>query len=176
MAIPRPTSSDYAPFYAPYVEAVPEGVDVRFMLEAQVDEVRGLFGALSEAQGHHRYAEGKWSLKELLGHLADAERVFGYRALCMGRGEQKALPGFDEDAYVAAGHFDARPLKELLGDFIHARQANLSLFDGFTAEAWARVGNANAVQVKTCGFPYFCAGHAAHHLAVIRERYLTSLR
>ncbi|HJV22277.1 MAG TPA: DinB family protein [Holophagaceae bacterium] len=176
MAIPRPTAFDYAPFYAPYVKAVPEGVDVRFMLEAQLDEVRGLFGALSEAQGLFRYAEGKWSLKELLGHLADAERVFGYRAMCVARGEQKPLPGFDEDAYVATARFDARPLKELVTDFVLARQANLSLFDGFTEEAWSRIGNANSVQIKACGFPYFCAGHAAHHLAVIRERYLDSLR
>lgn len=176
MSIPRPTAFDYAPFYAPYVAAVPEGADVRFMLEAQIEEVRGLFGPLSEAQGLFRYAEGKWSLKELLGHLTDADRVFGYRALCVGRGEQKPLPGFDEDAYVAAARFDARPLKDLIAEFVVTRQANLALFDSFAEEAWQRIGNANAVQVKACGFPYFCAGHAAHHLKVIRERYLSSLR
>jgi hypothetical protein len=176
MSIPRPTAFDYAPFYAPYVNAVPEGTDVRFMLEAQIEEVRGLFGPLSEAQGLFRYAEGKWSLKELLGHLTDADRVFGYRALCVGRGEQKPLPGFDEDAYVAAARFDARPLRDLIAEFVVTRQANLALFDSFAEEAWSRIGNANSVQVKACGFPYFCAGHAAHHLKVIRERYLSSLR
>ena len=176
MTIPRPTPFDYAPFYGPYVAAVPDAVDVRFMLEAQIEEVRGLFGPLSEAQGLHRYAEGKWSLKELLGHLTDADRVFGYRALCVGRGEAKPLPGFDEDAYVAAARFDARPMAALIAEFVLTRQANLALFDSLDETAWNRIGNANSVQVKACGFPYFCAGHAAHHLKVIRERYLTSLR
>ncbi len=176
MAIPRPTPFDHAPFYAPYVAAVPESADVRFMLEAQLEEVRGLFGPLSEAQGLHRYAEGKWSLKEVLGHLTDAERVFGYRAFCVGRGESKPLPGFDEDAYVAAARFDARPLPSLLSEFVLVRQANLALFDAMDEGAWARIGNANSVQVKACAFPYFCAGHAAHHLGVLRERYLTTLR
>jgi hypothetical protein len=176
MRIPRPQSGDYAPFYAPYVALVPEDADVLFMLEAQEEEVRGLFGALTEAQSLFRYAEGKWSLKDLLGHLADAERVFAYRGLCIGRGETKPLPGFDEDAYVANARFDSIPLSVLLQAFLDARRASRSLFLSLPEEAWTRMGNANGVQVAARCFPYFCAGHAAHHLAVIRERYLSALR
>lgn len=176
MVVSRPAPDEFAPFYAPYVAAVPEGVDVRFMLEAQCDEVRGLFGALTEEQSRFRYAEGKWSLKELLGHLADAERVFGYRALCVGRGETQSLPGFDEDAFVGAGGFDAMPVERLLRAFLDVRAANLSLFGTMPEAAWSRVGTANGVAVSARCFPYFCAGHAGHHLAVIRERYMPGLR
>ncbi len=174
--IPRPQPGDYAPFYAPYVAMVPEDVDVRFMLEAQEEEVRGIFGALTESQALFRYAEGKWSLKELLGHLADAERVFAYRGFCIGRGESKPLPGFDEDAYVVTGRFDSIPLEQLLQAFLDARRATRSLFASLPEEAWNRMGNANGVQVAARSLPYFCAGHAAHHLRVIRERYLSALR
>lgn len=176
MAVPRPRPGDYAPFYEPYVQAVPGDADVLFMLEAQEQEVRGIYGALSEARALHRYAEGKWSLKELLGHLADAERVFAYRAVCIARGETKALPGFDEDAYVATARFDAVPVDQLLQAFLDARRASLSLFRTLPEEAWNRIGNANGVAVACRCFPYFCAGHAAHHLKILRERYLPGLR
>lgn len=146
------------------------------MLEAQEQEVRGLYGGLSEAHALYRYAEGKWSLKDMLGHLTDAERVFSYRAMCIARGEGKPLPGFDEDAYVATARFDAQPTEALLKAFVDARRATLGLFATLPEEAWARIGNANGVQVACRCFPYFCAGHAAHHLNVIRERYLPGLR
>jgi hypothetical protein len=131
---------------------------------------------MSESHALFRYAEGKWSLKELLGHMTDAERVFSYRAMCIARGETKPLPGFDEDTYVATARFDALPTEQLLQAFLDARRASLSLFHSLPEEAWARIGNANGVNVAARSFPYFCAGHAAHHLNVIRQRYLPGLR
>jgi hypothetical protein len=111
----RPAADEFAPYYARYVAAVPDG-DVLDTLERQIEETVALIDTIGEARAAHRYAEGKWSVKQLVGHMADTERIFAYRALCIARGETAPLPGFDENAYVDAANFDARALNSLLGE------------------------------------------------------------
>lgn len=171
MSLHRPVPGEYAPSYTPYVAAVPEG-DVLVFLQVQFDEVSALFSNLSEAEGAFRYAPGKWTLKDLLQHLADAERVFSYRALRIGRGDTTPLSGYEENAYAAAAHAERRSMADLLSEWQAVRAGSLSLFRSLPDHAWANAGTANGVSVTERCFPYFCAGHTAHHLAIIRERYL----
>lgn len=175
MILDRPKPGEYAPSYAPYVAAVPEG-DVLAFLQGQMDEVTTLFGGLSETQAAFRYAPGKWTLKDLLQHLIDSERVFSYRAMRVGRGDTTPLPGYEENAYAAAAHADRRPLLELLAEWQAVRAGSLGLFRGFPETAWGNVGNANGVPVTTRCFPFFCAGHTVHHLGIIQERYLPAMK
>ena len=175
MILDRPKPGEYAPSYAPYVAAVPEG-DVLAFLQVQMDEVSALFGALDETRAAFRYAPGKWTLKDLLQHLIDAERVFSYRAMRVGRGDTTPLPGYEENAFAAAAHADRRTLPDLLAEWQAVRAASLGLFRGFPDAAWGNIGNANGVPVTTRSFPYFCAGHTAHHLGIIRERYLPAMK
>ena len=170
----RPSSDRYPTPFATYVDAVPEG-EVLDLLQDQLAEVEVLFGALTEAQGGFRYAPGKWSLKDLLQHLLDGERVFAFRCLCIGRGEAASLPGFDEDAYAAVAAADRRSLRELLDEWHFLRASSLALFQSLSNDDWQRVGTANQKSVVAAVFPYIAMGHVAHHLGVIRERYLPGL-
>ena len=167
----RPTADEYAPYYARYVSAVPEG-DVLETLEHQIEETVALLAAVGESRAGHRYAEGKWSVRELVGHMADAERIFAYRALCIARGETASLPGFDEDAYVAGADFDARTLNSLLGELTTVRRSTLSLFRNLGDAALARRGTANGQSVTVRGIAWIVAGHERHHQQILRERYL----
>ena len=120
----------------------------------------------------YRYAEGKWSVKEVLGHMLDAERIFAYRALCIARGEQQSLPAFEEDEYVKNGFFSERSLDSLLVEFMYLRKSTVHLLSGLNEEALQRTGTANKLQVKAISVFWIMAGHVQHHLQVIRERYL----
>jgi hypothetical protein len=165
-----PQSDEYAPFYAGYVALVRED-DVLYLLARQPADLRHLCGGLSDADALARYAPGKWSVKEVVAHLADAERIFAYRALRVGRGDATPLPGFDENAYVPASGADRRPLAELLDEFEAVRAATLALFRGMPEEAWERRGVASGAPVSTRALAYVAAGHAQHHLELFRERY-----
>ncbi len=167
----RPEASEYAPFYARYVEAVPAGADVLDVLRAQPETLAQKVAALPADRETHRYAPGKWSVREVVSHLIDAERVFGYRAFCISRGEAQPLPGFDENEYVAASGADACPLSLLVEEFTLVRAANLAVFSGLDGAAWQRVGTASERPVSVRALAYITAGHAAHHLDVLRERY-----
>lgn len=167
----RPNSTEYAPFYAGYVEEV-EGDDVLGILEAQLASTLELFRALDERMGDHRYAPGKWSVKEVLGHLADGERVFVYRALCFARGETQGQPGFDEDLYVAQAQFGERTLESIVEEYETVRRATLSFFRSIHGDVWHRIGNANGKPVSVRAIAFITAGHEAHHVRVLRERYL----
>lgn len=175
MSLRKPLPGEYAEAYAPYFADAGDG-DVLARLQSQMDEAAGLFAGLSEAQGGFRYAPGKWSLKDLLQHLNDAERIFAYRCLCVGRGDATPLPGFDENAYAAASGADARTLADLVADWRAARGASLALFRGLPEAAWVNRGITNGRAITTRCIPYLMAGHAAHHLAVVRERYLPALK
>lgn len=175
MTLSRPQLTECATAYGAYLAAAPEG-EVLSLLEAQAVEVEALFGGLSEGQGGFRYAPGKWSLKDLLLHLADAERIFSCRCLRIGRGDMTPLPGFDEEAYAAAAGADVRPWASLLEEFRATRQASLVLFRALPQEAWLNRGLANGHTLTARCLPFLCLGHAAHHLEVIRERYLPSLK
>ena len=167
----RPEESEYAPFYGGYVGRVPE-TDVLAVLERQPEELRSLAGRFAGERERFRYAPGKWSVREVLGHMVDAERVFGFRAFCFGRGERAALPGFDENDYVAAAGDDARPLAAIVEEFALARAANLPVLRGLDAAAWDRVGTASGKPISVRALAFVMAGHARHHAAVLQERYL----
>lgn len=169
--IPRPGPGEYAPSHAAYVAAVPDG-DVLAMLKKQLGETARLLSRLGEKRSRHRYAPGKWSIREVIGHLIDAERVFTYRALTFARADRTALPGFDENMWASASNADSRTLKSLLEELKAIRAATLALFHGFTEEQLARTGIASGHQVSVRGLLYVTTGHERHHLRILRERYL----
>jgi uncharacterized damage-inducible protein DinB len=168
--LPRPADDEFAPFYAGYIAKVPDGEILRF-LETQLREVRGLLSTLSEGRGIHRYAEGKWSIKEVIGHICDAERIFSYRALRIARNDDTPLAGFDENKYVPAGKFDARTMASLVDEVVQVRDATMSLVRTIDAEAGARRGTASGKTVSARALIWIVAGHMAHHVGVLRERY-----
>jgi hypothetical protein len=149
---------------------VPEN-DVVPVLEQQLDELRALAAAVPPEREEFRYAPDKWSLREVIGHLTDGERVFGYRAFCISRGEAAALPSFDENVYVSRSGYALVPLAELLHEFVSVRRGNLALLRRFDAETWARVGTASNKPVSVRALAYVMAGHPRHHMAILRERY-----
>lgn len=170
-AIPHPVAGEYAPYYDRYVSKVPAG-DLLGTLESQRRETQLLLAGLSEQKALHRYAPGKWSIKEVIGHVTDAERVFCYRALSFARGDTNPLPSFDEQAWAPAGHFDARPLAELAAELDAVRRATIALFAGLPREALARRGVASNNAVSVQALAWIIAGHERHHVAILREWYL----
>jgi hypothetical protein len=174
VTVSKPPREEYAPPFEKYVARVEEA-DVLLALSRQVEEVRSaLAGVRGEAE-RFRYADGKWSIREVVGHLVDTERIMGYRACCVARGETASLPGFDENAYVLHATFDACPLAELLDELRAVREGNLALFRHLDARALARVGTANGHPISVRALAYVILGHPRHHLAVLRERYLPHL-
>lgn len=169
-APPPDDGSEYLPYYARYIAVVPRG-DVLATLEAQLADTVAVVEAIGEARAGHRYAPGKWSVRELLGHAADTERIFTYRALAAARGERAALPAFDENAYVEAASFDARSLGSLLGEWTAVRRATLALFRNLDAEALARRVVANGAPMSARAAAWIIAGHELHHRAILRDRY-----
>jgi uncharacterized damage-inducible protein DinB len=170
LTIPRPATYEAAPFYQSYIDRV-AGENVGEQLAAQLDEVERLFAPLDDSSAVARYAPGKWSIKEILGHLADAERIFAYRLLRIARADATPLAGFDENAYVPAGRFDERKLATLLQEFHAARLSTLALVDGIPAAAWSREGQASGKTVSARALAYIIVGHLTHHLGILRERY-----
>lgn len=166
----RPPQTEYAPFYAGYVALVPE-TDILAVLEGQVDAIRRLLTPVPDEKETYRYAEGKWSLRQVLGHLVDGERVFGYRAFCFSRGEKAALPSFDENQYVVAARADSISLAELLEELALVRQGNLVVLRRLEAREWAQVGTASGKPVSVRALAWIMAGHPRHHMNVLRERY-----
>jgi hypothetical protein len=168
----RPDSSEYAPYYASYVAKVPDG-DLLRTLEANIEETMAVLSALPEAKGNFAYAPGKWTLKEVVGHLSDAERVFSYRALRIARGDQVPLPGFDQQAWPPNAGANSRTLADLLGELRVVRASTLALFRHLPPESVGRVGTASDMPVSVRAIAWIIAGHERHHLGIIRERYLS---
>jgi uncharacterized damage-inducible protein DinB len=171
MRVPRPAADEYASYYATYVSAT-EGDDLPMLLTTQQRETAALLAGLSEAQAAFRYAPGKWTVREVIGHVSDTERIFAYRLLRIARGDQTPLPGFDENPYVAAAGFERRPLAEVAAEFASVRQATLTLLGGLDDTALARRGTASDKTISARALAWIIAGHERHHLDVIRERYL----
>jgi len=167
--ITPPGTGEFAPFYAGYIQKV--SADPIGMMERQVAQFRRLGETLTEAQAAHRYAPGKWSVKEVLGHLIDGERVFSYRSLRIARGDDTPLAGFDENAYVASASSDARSVVDLIGELVALRTANLAFFRSLDRAAFERIGTANDAPVSVRALAYIIAGHTEHHLGVLAERY-----
>lgn len=171
--IPRPAPADVPEPLRPYLAALPEG-DLLELLEAQCEDLGCLLEGLDDDAADFRYAPGKWSVKEVLGHLLDAERIFGYRILRIARGDQTPLPGFDENAFVAAAEFGARPLESLLDEYDLVRGGTLALLKGLPASSLDRTGSANGRTVSVRLLAWMVAGHERHHAQVLKERYLPS--
>jgi uncharacterized damage-inducible protein DinB len=166
----RPDPSEHAPYYGKYIALVPDG-DVVATLETQGSETGRLLAALSEQQASYRYAPGKWSVKEVIGHVADSERIFAYRALRIARGDRTPIEGFEQDDYVRGAQFDRLSIADLAAEFAAVRQATLRLFESLSPEAWTRRGIANQNEVSVRALAYMIAGHELHHRQVLREKY-----
>jgi uncharacterized damage-inducible protein DinB len=169
--ISPPDPTEYQPYYARYISLVP-AADLAQTLDAQLAQSLPILRDIGEQKSLYRYAPGKWSVKEVLGHLIDAERIFTCRALRFARNDQTPLPGFDQDPYVAAGNFDSRPWNDLIAEFEHVRRSTILFFRALTPEQLLKSGtaNQNAITVRALG--YVIAGHELHHMGILRDRYL----
>jgi hypothetical protein len=169
-AISRPAADEHDPYYSKYVALVPDG-DIVELLESQMTETQALLSPLDDSHALHRYAPGKWSVKEVVGHLIDGERIFVYRALRAARADQTPVPGFDENTYVPEGKFDRRPLRTLLDELAAARRGTVTFFASVDEEASKRRVVANDRPISTRALAYVIAGHERHHVMILRERY-----
>ena len=173
--VSRPSQSEYAPYYGTYVNAMPDG-DVVAALAEQAEETFALLSALSDDEGSFRYAPEKWSIRDLVQHLCDSERVFAYRALRFARGDETPLPGFDQNPYAEAARADRRPLAELAAELRDIRRTTLALVRSLDEEMLDRRGVASANVMSVRALVWVIAGHERHHLKILRERYLSALR
>ncbi|MGM1048796.1 DinB superfamily protein [Paenibacillus uliginis N3/975] len=167
----RPSVEDYPEYYRGYVGLVPEG-DLVCIIEEQQKVIEELISSLSDIQANHRYAPGKWSLKEVFGHMIDAERIMSYRLLRIARGDQTPLAGFNEDFFVENADFYKRSMTDLLEEYMTVRQSTLALVRGLPEESWDRKGIANEKVTSASALVYIIAGHELHHLNIMKDRYL----
>jgi len=165
----RPDRSEYADFYADYIAKVPDG-EVIAILAAQPAAYRKFLGSLSDEAASCRPQPGKWNVKEIIGHLCDAERIQGYRALRFARGDQNELPGFEQDDYVREAHSDARSLSDLLDEFEAVRKSTLALLKSFPDGVGQRSGVANGAPVTVRAMAYIIAGHTQHHYDLLKAQ------
>jgi len=170
-AATQPQPTEYAPYYGKYTALVPEG-DIISTLTGQLDATLSTLRGLSEEQGDFAYAPGKWSIKEVVGHIMDTERMFGHRAFRFARADATPLPGYEQDDYVRAGNFGKRSLKDITDELELVRRATIHLLRSLDEEAWLRRGVANDNEVSVRALAYILAGHETHHMNIIRERYL----
>lgn len=173
LSLPRPAPDESAPFHHGYISEVP-GEQIGKHLVEQLQDLERLMAPIDDTAARARYAAGKWSVKEVVGHVTDAERIFAYRLMRIARRDATPLAGFDENAYVPAGDFDARPLASLVGEFRALRLSTLALADGLSPDGWARRGQASGAPVSARALAYIIVGHALHHTRVLRERYRLS--
>jgi len=166
----RPNTGDYAPFYGKYIALV-DNEPVLNTLEKLKNSTYEFFISLTDEQANHAYAEGKWTIKEVAGHLTDAERTFAYRILAFSRGQEE-LPGFDENTYVELATFNNRTLQDLAAEFKAVREANLYMLRALTEQQLAATGIANGSPIAVSTIIYIMAGHELHHLNILKERYL----
>jgi len=166
----RPEPDEYAAYYEKYVSLLSAN-DIFAILEKQPPEIAGLLSTRKEADGDLRYAPGKWSVKEVLGHVIDSERVFSYRALRIARNDRTPMEGFEQDDYVKYGPFSQCSLAALVEEFKSVRLATLSLFRGLDEAAWVRRGVANKNEVSVRAIAYIIAGHELHHKRILQEKY-----
>jgi uncharacterized damage-inducible protein DinB len=166
----RPAPTEYAPYYARYVDRVPHG-EFKSLLLDNMAALTATTASVDEGRAGFRYDPGKWSIRQMLGHLIDAERIFVYRALRFARGDATPLPGFEQDDYVATAGSDARTLADLRNELLALRGATLKFFDSLPDEAWTRVGTASGHSVSVRALAYIILGHTMHHLHVLAERY-----
>ena len=167
----RPNESEYAPYYQGYVDQVSES-DIMTVLRDELDELDVLLARVPAEKETYAYAEGKWTIREIIGHLIDGERVFGYRALCIARGEKQNLPGFDQNDYMLTAPYGHIELEDLLSELRLVRLSNIAMFRSLDEEAWNRVGTANGNEITVRALAFIMGGHVRHHMNVLKERYL----
>ena len=168
----RPATTEYAPYYQTYLKKVPDG-NILQILAQQMEETQALLKSLPTGKADFRYAPDKWSLKEVIGHMVDTERVFAYRALCFSRNDKTPLPSFEQNDYVENANFHQRTLEDIAEEFRLVRQANIILFRSFDEEVEGRKGIASGVEFTVRAIPYIIAGHELHHRGILEERYLS---
>lgn len=167
----RPAKGDYGEYYQKYIDLV-KGEDIfRILVEQNMDS-QNVLNSFSESKGNYKYAEGKWSVKEVIGHMMDVERIFAYRALCIARGETNQLPGMDQDMYVSNGNFNKRQLFDLNYEYRLLRESNILLFGGFDKSVLQNKGTASGYEVTVLALMFMTVGHEKHHLNVLMERYI----
>ena len=165
-----PAAGEYLAYYGAYTRLAPEG-DIVETLRRQHRECQALYAGITEAHSEFRPAAGEWSIKQVLGHLVDTERIFSYRALVFARADTVALPGMEPDPYVHSGAFDARTLVDIVSEFSHLRAATIALFNGLLDEAWGRGGTASNAHVTVRALAWIIAGHELHHVQSLKEKY-----
>ncbi|MFL6374909.1 MAG: DinB family protein [Pyrinomonadaceae bacterium] len=168
----RPEPNEYDPYYIGYISQIKDGEDLLTVMEAQPSELRSLVSDLPEERGTHAYAEGKWTIKELLSHIIDGERMFAYRMLRVSRGDETPIEGFEQDGYIENSNANNRPFAELLEEFDLQRRSTVLLLRNLSDESAARMGTANNVRISARAIAYIMAGHVRHHENILKERYL----
>ncbi|KWX85043.1 squalene-hopene cyclase [Paenibacillus riograndensis] len=168
----RPQPGEYSEFPARYISLVPPEGELAAVLREQSNLMYDLLDRLSEEQGSYRYAEGKWSIKQMLGHLTDNDRIMSYRLLAIARGEKAPLPGYEENDYAAAGEFERFTLSEMVQHYKLVRQSTIALLESLPEEAWTRMGTASGNPISVRAIACVIIGHELHHLGVLKERYL----
>jgi uncharacterized damage-inducible protein DinB len=171
IALARPLEGNFNPQAAEYVSLAPAIEDAVGQLAVQRDAVLQRFSGLTDQQAAFRYGADKWTVRQVLGHICDAERVFAYRLLRIGRGDETPLPGFDENAYVPAAEFESRKLTDLMEEWTAVRNATIALVGGLPPAAWTRRGTASGKPITTAALAYIILGHVEHHLKILAERY-----
>jgi len=167
----RPEATEYAPYYERYISLV-TAPDIVAQLQEQINETTAKFSSAGESKADFRYAPGKWSVKEVLGHLIDTERIMAYRALRISRNDPKPIEGFDQDDYVRNAPHGRCRLQDLVEEFACVRKASVCLFRSLDADAWLRRGTANKAEVSVRALAYIIAGHELHHRNLLVEKYL----
>ncbi|KAA3615291.1 MAG: DinB family protein [Calditrichaeota bacterium] len=167
----RPEKNEYAEYYETYVSLVPAG-DICTILTEQLNTSLKFLAEIDEHKANFRYAKGKWSVKEVVGHIVDCERVFAYRALWFARNDPQPLPSMDQDDFMTFSNFADRQLKDICAEFSHVRQSNIILLNSFNDEISRRKGKASGTEMSVRAIAYILAGHERHHLNIIKERYI----
>jgi len=167
----RPDPSEYSEYYRRYVDLVPDG-DILVILAAQMQQTLDVLAGVGPDLADHRYAPDKWSVKEVVGHMIDAERVFGYRALHFARRDPTPLPSMEENEWARASNAATRSIQSLAGEFEQVRRSHIALFHSFDEESGALSGTASGYEFTVRTFPYLIAGHEIHHRGVLLEKYL----
>jgi hypothetical protein len=166
----KPKPEDYNAIYGRYINLIGDD-DIIEVLEEQRKTLEEFLKTFTEKQGNYSYADGKWTVKEVLGHVIDTEKIMAYRALAFARGEKQSLPGFEQDDYVAESNFNNRSLDDLINEFLTARESNIILFKSFDEEIFNRRGIASESEVTVLALIYIIAGHEKHHMKILREKY-----
>lgn len=166
-----PKQGEYPAYFQTYFNHIGDANPLALLSE-RLNVAAEFWASISSEKHLYRYAEGKWTVLEVIGHIVDVERILGYRALSIARGETIALPGFDEDAYVATANFNTRTITSLINEWKALRTSNIELFNTFTPTQWQRVGNANGYPISVAALLYAAVGHEVHHHKILLERYV----